>query len=98
MAGSPPIYSSRHELNSLAVAFEDSLYGEIASALFHAREAGVPCERDELALQQALTEHLANIWKEPGSGMWEERDQPERFTYSGVMAWLTLDRARRRVR
>ena len=76
---------------------QQDIYGEIASALFHAREAGVPCERDELALQQALTEHLANIWKEPGSGMWEERDQPERFTYSGVMAWLTLDRAIRSI-
>lgn len=72
---------------------QQDIYGEIASALFHAREAGVPCERDELALQQELTEHLAKIWKEPGSGMWEERGEQQRFTYSGVMAWLTLDRA-----
>ena len=61
--------------------------------MFHAREAGIACEPEELELQQALTTHLAKIWKDPGSGMWEERDQPQRFTYSSVMAWLALDRA-----
>lgn len=25
--------------------------------------------------------------------MWEERDHPQRFTFSGVMTWLALDRA-----
>ncbi len=72
---------------------QQDIYGEIAAALFHAREAGVPCEQRELQLQQALTEHLAAIWKEPGSGMWEERNEPQRFTYSGAMSWLALDRA-----
>ncbi len=42
---------------------------------------------------RALTAHLASIWQQPGSGMWEERDKPERFTYSQVMAWLCMDRA-----
>lgn len=72
---------------------QQDIYGEIAAALFHAREAGIPCEPQELLLQQRLTEHLASIWQEPGSGMWEERNEPQRFTYSGVMAWLALDRA-----
>ncbi len=72
---------------------QQDIYGEIAAALFHAGEAGIPCEPQELILQQRLTEHLASIWQEPGSGMWEERNEPQRFTYSGVMAWLALDRA-----
>lgn len=72
---------------------QQDIYGEIASALFHAREAGIACRPEELQLQQALTEHLAKIWKQPGSGMWEERDHPHRFTYSGVRAWVALDRA-----
>jgi GH15 family glucan-1,4-alpha-glucosidase len=85
--GSTPV----HVGNVAQKQTQQDIYGEIAAALFQAREAGVPCVPDELELQQALTEHLAKTWKEPGSGMWEERDQPERFTYSGVMAWLTLD-------
>ena len=43
--------------------------------LHHAREAGVPCEPEELELQQELTEYLAKIWQQPGSGMWESRDR-----------------------
>ncbi len=76
---------------------QQDIYGEIAQALFHSREAGVPCQQQEFRLQQALTNHLANIWQQPGSGMWEERDRPERFTYSLVMAWVALDRAVRSI-
>ena len=72
---------------------QQDIYGEIAAALHHAREAGVPCEKQELQLQQALTEHLAKIWREPGSGMWESRDEPRRYTYSAAMAWLAMERA-----
>ena len=53
----------------------------------------MPCEQEELQLQQELTEHLAKIWREPGSGMWESRDEPQRYTYSAAMAWLALERA-----
>lgn len=71
---------------------QQDIYGEIAGALHHARKAGVPCEQEELQLQQGLTEHLAKIWQEPGSGMWESRGKPRRYTYSAAMAWLALER------
>ena len=76
---------------------QQDIYGEIAAALFHAREAGVPSDDRELLFQQALTDHLVKIWERPGSGMWEERDEPQHFTYSGVMSWLALDRAVRSI-
>lgn len=72
---------------------QQDIYGEIAAALYHAREAGIPYDKQELHLQQSLTAHLASIWKDAGSGMWEERNEPQRFTYSNTMAWLALDRA-----
>lgn len=72
---------------------QNDIYGEIAAALFHSRAAGIPCDPQELELQQALTEHLTTIWQKPGSGMWEERGKPEHFTYSSVMSWVALDRA-----
>ena len=61
---------------------QQDIYGEVASAFFRAREAGVASQREELQLQQAITEYLAKVWEQPGSGMWEERDKPHRFTYS----------------
>ncbi len=79
--------------NAAQKQIQQDIYGEIAAALFHSREAGIAPEPHELELQKALTEHLAKIWQGPGSGMWEERKHPERFTFSGVMAWLALDRA-----
>ncbi|MGH9395232.1 MAG: glycoside hydrolase family 15 protein [Terriglobia bacterium] len=72
---------------------QQGIYGEIAHALFHARESGIPCEERELTLQQNLTEYLAKVWQQPGSGMWEERSEPHHFTCSRVMAWVALDRA-----
>jgi GH15 family glucan-1,4-alpha-glucosidase len=72
---------------------QQDIFGEIAAALAHAREAGVPCQQEELELQQELTEYLVKTWRQPGSGMWESRDKPQRYTYSGVMAWAALERA-----
>lgn len=79
--------------NAAEKQIQQDIYGEIAAALFQAREAGIAPEKEELLLQKRLTDHLATIWQEPGSGMWEERDHPHRFTFSGAMAWLALDRA-----
>ena len=79
--------------NAAQKQIQQDIYGEIAKALFHAREAGIATEPQELQFQKALTEHLTKIWQTPGSGMWEERNHPERFTVSGAMVWLALDRA-----
>jgi GH15 family glucan-1,4-alpha-glucosidase len=78
--------------NAAQGQLQQDIYGEIAAALFRAREAGVSCGQEELQLQQELTEHLTKIWNEPGSGMWQERDEPQRFTYSATMAWRALER------
>ncbi len=72
---------------------QQDIFGEIAAALAHARDVGVPCRQEELELQQELTAYMAKTWRQPGSGMWESRDEPQRYTYSVVMAWLALDRA-----
>ncbi|MGH9585127.1 MAG: glycoside hydrolase family 15 protein, partial [Bryobacteraceae bacterium] len=79
--------------NAAVKQTQHGIYGEIAHALSHAREAGIPIEENELTLQRNLTEHLGKIWRQPGSGMWEERSEPHRFTVSGVMTWVALDRA-----
>lgn len=87
--GSRPVRAG----NAAQKQVQQDIYGEIATALYHAREAGIPPEEEELKLQEVLTAHLASVWQQPGSGIWEERGKPERFTYSQVMAWLCIDRA-----
>ena len=79
--------------NAAVKQTQQGIYGEIAHALFHAREAGIPCDKRELTLQQGLTEYIAEVWRKPGSGMWEERTEPHHFTTSRMMVWVALDRA-----
>lgn len=56
------------------------------------RTLGVPCQHEELELQQG-SRNIAKIWRQPGSGMWESRDEPRRYTCSGAMAWRAVERA-----
>jgi GH15 family glucan-1,4-alpha-glucosidase len=79
--------------NAAAEQLQQDIYGEIAQAFLHAHDAEIPCSQEELQLQHDLTEHLSGIWRLPGSGIWEERGTPKRFTYSEAMAWVALDRA-----
>ncbi|HEX7362468.1 MAG TPA: glycoside hydrolase family 15 protein [Bryobacteraceae bacterium] len=82
-----------HIGNAAVKQTQQGIYGEIAHALVRAREDGVPWDRRELELQQRLTEHIAEIWQKPGSGLWEQRGEPHHYTISRAMVWVALDRA-----
>ncbi len=69
------------------------VYGEVMDALHQASVAGLAESDDAWALQVALTNHVAAIWHQPDSGIWEVRGPPQHFTHSKVMAWVAVDRA-----
>jgi GH15 family glucan-1,4-alpha-glucosidase len=69
------------------------VYGEVADALFHARDGGLEVTPSTWDLQLNLTEHLATIWANPDEGIWETRGGRRHFTHSKVMAWVAVDRA-----
>ncbi len=79
--------------NAASMQFQLDIFGEVADALFQARRAGIPTETHELEVQHKFVEYLQTIWRKPDSGIWEERGEPQQFTYSKVMAWVALDRA-----
>lgn len=68
------------------------IYGEVADALHQAREGKLPKNEPAIELQQALLEHLEQIWQEPDAGIWEVRGPKRHFTHSKVMAWVAFDR------
>jgi len=79
--------------NAASGQLQLDVYGEVMDALYQARRAGLPARDDDTALQRALLEHLARIWREPDEGLWEVRGGRRHFTFSKVMAWVAFDRA-----
>jgi GH15 family glucan-1,4-alpha-glucosidase len=47
----------------------------------------------ELALLRRTADYVAEHWREPGQGFWEERGAARHFIYGKMMCWVALDRA-----
>src|SRR5690242_1363378 len=84
--------------NGAAQQVQIDVYGEVLNALYQARRHGLAPDPHSWTLECGLIEHLAQIWREPGHGIWEMRGSPRVFTLSRVMAWVAVDRALRSAR
>jgi GH15 family glucan-1,4-alpha-glucosidase len=84
--------------NAASEQVQLDVWGETLDALFLARQAGLPADRDAWALQVELMNHLESAWHEPDNGLWEVRGERQHFTHSKVMAWVAADRMARSVR
>jgi glucoamylase len=83
--------------NAASRQFQLDVYGEVMSALFAAREAGLEGDGISWSVQRAVLRHLETVMDEPDSGIWEVRGPERHFTYSKVMTWVAFDRAVRAV-
>jgi len=92
--GSSPVRTG----NAASRQLQLDVWGETLDALFLARQAGLPADRDAWSLQVALMNHLESAWREPDNGLWEVRGDRQHFTHSKVMAWAAADRMARSVR
>lgn len=79
--------------NAASKQLQLDIYGEVADALHHTRNAGLRRRESWLDLERGLLAHLQKIWREPDEGMCEIRGSRRHFTYSKVVAWVTFDRA-----
>jgi GH15 family glucan-1,4-alpha-glucosidase len=79
--------------NAAADQLQLDIYGEVTSALHHARESNLPGNEPGIELEITLLDHLEKIWREPDEGIWEVRGGKQQFTHSKVMAWVAFDRA-----
>ncbi len=79
--------------NAAAKQMQLDIYGKMLDSFYHA-QASMSCHNEnDFRILALLIEHLENIWKEPDSGIWETRGDPQQFTYSKMMAWVAFDRA-----
>ena len=79
--------------NMASTQFQLDIFGEVADALFQARQANIHTDVRDLEVQDKLVEYVQTVWRLPDQGIWEERGKPRQFVYSNVMAWVALDRA-----
>ena len=79
--------------NKSHVQLQLDAYGEIMDALHQGRLGGLAASESGWALQRALLDHLAKVWREPDEGIWEVRGGRRHFTHSKAMAWAAFDRA-----
>jgi GH15 family glucan-1,4-alpha-glucosidase len=78
--------------NAAAQQLQLDVYGEVCSALHHARDEQLLEEENTWPLQREMLEHLERIWRDPDEGLWETRGGKQQFTFSKVMAWVAFTR------
>ena len=78
--------------NAASTQVQVDVWGEVLDTLHLSDLAGLPPSERAGPVRARLVEHLAAIWDQPGSGMWESRGDPRHYTYSRVMAWVGVDR------
>jgi GH15 family glucan-1,4-alpha-glucosidase len=68
------------------------VYGEVAEAIYLARQLGMAPAPEGLDPARAVVQWLEDHWREPDNGIWEVRGPPRQFVHSKVMAWVAADR------
>ena len=69
------------------------VYGDVLDAVYrYALDTGrlEPETGKEIA---SLADFVVGCWREPDSGIWEQRDDLRHYTQSKAMCWVALDRA-----
>jgi len=83
--------------NGAAAQQQLDVPGELMETLSLTLRSGLRPERHLLSLQQALLDHLEEVWTRPDQGLWETRGEPRHHVHSKIMCWVAFDRAVRMV-
>jgi len=68
-------------------------YGWVVDAAACLSDAGHGLYSETWRTVAGFADHVAKRWREPDSGLWEERARPAHYVHSKLMAWVALDRA-----
>lgn len=69
------------------------VYGFVLDAANQLSLHGHDVYADTWRALRGAADHVADTWREPGAGIWEQRGDPQQFVHSKMLGWLALDRA-----
>lgn len=88
-AGSAPV-----RIGNAAFAQQQlDVFGEVLDAFHTGRVQKLKLNEQAWPITLELLQFLEKHWRDPDSGIWEQRGEPKKHTHSRVMAWVAYDRA-----
>jgi GH15 family glucan-1,4-alpha-glucosidase len=68
------------------------VYGEVIDGVWHFIKMGGEIDRDTKHMLRRIGDYVCKHWHEKESGIWEEREDLDHYTYSRLLCWVALDR------
>ena len=78
--------------NAAAGQTQLDVFGELMDSFDVLAKAGIERTPRVVQVETAVASHLANVWDQPSADIWENRADPQCYTYSQVMAWVGITR------
>jgi GH15 family glucan-1,4-alpha-glucosidase len=79
--------------NDAATQIQLDVYGDVLDAVYR-YALGTGALEPETGKEAAeLADYVVKCWRQPDSGIWEQRDDIRHYTQSKAMCWVALDRA-----
>ena len=78
--------------NAASGQLQLDVYGELADAIYGARQLGMEPSLDAIEAARGIVRWLEEHWHDPDDGVWEVRGPRRNFVHSKVMAWVAADR------
>jgi GH15 family glucan-1,4-alpha-glucosidase len=78
--------------NAAHAQLQLDVYGELIDVFHQSRMAELKLDDGSWDIECTVLDHLAEIWHQPDSGIWERRGAAQHYVSSKVMTWVGFDR------
>jgi GH15 family glucan-1,4-alpha-glucosidase len=78
--------------NAAHAQLQLDVYGELIDAFHQSRMSELKLDDGTWDLECIVLDHLAKVWNQPDSGIWERRGAGRHYVSSKVMTWVAFDR------
>ena len=78
--------------NAASGQIQLDVFGELMDSFDVLAKAGIERTSRVIEVETAIVQHLEAVWDQPSADIWENRGEPQLYTYSQAMAWVGIDR------